>query len=78
MGTNLDYKKKQQKDILARLIENPRVIKIRLAAPQECAVGQSKQGVYEKDNVPELPLKGCSRPGGCICTYEPILSEIYP
>ena len=78
METSLEYKTKQQKEILARLLENPRVIKIRVAAPQECAVGQSKQGVYDKDNVPELPLKGCSRPGGCICTYEPILNEIYP
>ena len=78
METNMEYKTKQQKEILTRLLENPRVIKIRVAAPQDCILGQSMQGVYDKDNVPELPIKGCSNPDGCICTYEPVLSEIYP
>jgi hypothetical protein len=54
------------------------VLTIRVAAPQECNVGQSVQGVYSKEDAPELPVKGCSRPGGCICTYEPVLDEIFP
>jgi hypothetical protein len=78
MKADLNYKAEQQAEILKRLREKKRVKMIRLAAPPDCSVGQSVQGVYEKDNVPELPLKGCSRPGGCICNYEPVLDDIYP
>lgn len=78
MSVDLNYKKKQQADILERLIANPRVTMIRVAAPQECNVGQDIQGVYTKDNPPIIPFKGCSRPGGCICSYEPILDDIFP
>jgi hypothetical protein len=78
MKPDLAEKVKQQAEILEKLRANPRVKAIRVAAPQECSMGQSVQGVYDKDNVPELPLKGCSRPGGCICTYEPVLDTIYP
>jgi hypothetical protein len=78
MNPDLEYKTKQQAEILVRLRANPRVLTIRVAAPEECNVGQSVQGVYSKEDAPELPVKGCSRPGGCICAYEPILDEIFP
>jgi hypothetical protein len=78
MKPDLAERAKQQAEILEKLRANPRVKAIRVAAPQECSMGQSVQGVYEKDDVPELPVKGCSRPGGCICTYEPFLETIYP
>lgn len=77
---NLMHKDKttEKAEILARLRENPRVKSIRLAAPDDCQFGLSIQGAYDKDNVPVVPRKECSRPGGCICTYEPILDTIYP
>jgi hypothetical protein len=78
MNTSLQYKIQQQEDILAHLRKNPRVRMIRVAAPKDCRRGQQLQGVYDKENVPALPGKGCSRPGGCICTYEPVLEDIYP
>ncbi len=78
MKPDLAYKTKQQEEILARLQAKTRVDRIRVAAPQECSEGQSVQGVYAKDDVPALPRKGCSRPGGCICSYEPVLNDIYP
>lgn len=78
MSTNLNYKTKQQSDILAKLRGNPRVRMIRLASPEDCNVGQSIQGVFTKEDAPELPFKGCSRAGGCICAYEPVLDDIYP
>lgn len=68
----------EKAEILARLRENPRVTRIRLAAPDDCQFGLSIQGAYDKDNVPAVPRKECSRPNGCICTYEPILDTIYP
>ena len=78
MNADLETKSKEQAEILARLRANPRVLKIRVASPEECNVGLSVQGVYDKEDVPELPIKSCSRPGGCICRYEPVLEEIYP
>ncbi len=78
MSPDQDYKTKEKAEALNRLRNNPRIAEIRVAAPQECSVGQSIQGVYQKDDVPTLPVKGCSRPGGCICTYEPVIEELYP
>ena len=78
MKTPILSRSEQQEEILARLKANPRVRLIRVAAPPDCSRGQQLQGVYTKENVPPLPGKGCSRPGGCICTYEPVLEEIYP
>lgn len=79
MKANLMKNKTTEKaEMLARLRQNPRVARIRLAAPDDCLFGLSIQGVYDKDNVPSIPRKECSRPGGCICTYEPVLDTIYP
>lgn len=78
MSTHTEYKTKQQIEILAKLRANPRVTMIRVASPEDCNVGQSIQGVFTKEDAPGLPFKGCSRPGGCICTYEPVLDDIYP
>ena len=78
MKTDLTYKAEQKAQMLERMRANPRVANIRLAAPDDCLFGLSIQGVYDKDNVPPIPRKECSRPDGCICTYEPILNTIYP
>lgn len=72
------YKTKQQSEELATLRANPRVELVRVAGPQNCSTAQTVQGVYSKLDVPLLPVEGCSRPGGCICAYEPVLNEIYP
>jgi hypothetical protein len=72
------YKTKQQGELLAKLRANPRVELVRVAGPADCGTAQTVQGVYSKLEVPMLPTEGCSRPGGCICNYEPVLKEIYP
>lgn len=72
------YKTKQQSQLLAQLRANSRVELVRVAGPDDCTTAQSVQGVYSKSEVPMLPTEGCSRPGGCICTYEPVLNDIYP
>lgn len=72
------YKTKQQSELLAQLRANPRVELVRVAGPDDCSTAQSVQGVYSKIDVPMLPVEGCSRAGGCICTYEPVLNDIYP
>lgn len=78
MKIDLAYRAKEKAEMLKRLQENSRVSAIRLAAPEDCPFGLTIQGTYDKDSVPELPRRECSRPGGCICTYEPVLNTIHP
>jgi hypothetical protein len=72
------YRTKLQGEALAKLRANPRVELVRVAGPDDCSTAQTVQGVYSKLEVPMLPVQGCSRAGGCICSYEPVLKEIYP
>jgi hypothetical protein len=78
LAEHVAYKTKQQGELLAQLRANPRVELVRVAGPQDCSTAQSVQGVYSKLEVPLLPVEGCSRAGGCICAYEPVLNDIYP
>ncbi len=78
LAEHVAYKTKQQSELLAQLRANPRVDLVRVAGPQDCSTAQTVQGVYSKLEVPMLPVETCSRPGGCICTYEPVLNDIYP
>lgn len=64
---------------LKRLLENERVIAIRVSVPADaCPVCQQIGGTYSKDAVPRLPVAGCSEPHGCMNTYDPVLDVIYP
>lgn len=49
-----------------------------LVAPDACPVCRACEGAYEFDDVPELPLEGCSRPGGCNAVYAPVLDRFGP
>lgn len=64
---------------LKNLRNNPRVKMIRISvAADACPACLSVAGVYEKDQVPTLPVEGCSHAVGCRCFYDPILDEIIP
>jgi len=78
MKINLADRTKEKAEILKRMQENPRISAIRLATPDDCPFGLTIQGTYDKDGVPVVPRKECSRPGGCICTYEPVLNTSHP
>ena len=68
----------QQKAALER-IRNGLATRVRiLVAPDACPVCRAREGAYEFDGVPELPLEGCSRPGGCNAVYEPVLDLFEP
>jgi len=49
-----------------------------LVAPDACPVCRAFEGAYEFDDVPELPLEGCSRVGGCNAVYAPVLDRFCP
>jgi hypothetical protein len=64
---------------LHKFKENPRVIAINVIVDDDaCPVCQQVQGTYPKDQVPQLPVEGCSNPEGCHCFYQPLLENIYP
>lgn len=64
---------------LLRLRSNPRVTAIRVVMAQDaCPTCQEHARVFSKETAPLLPVAGCSHARGCRCSYEPILSEIYP
>ncbi|MBM3144664.1 MAG: hypothetical protein FJ010_06765 [Chloroflexi bacterium] len=64
---------------LEKLQKNPRVRDIRLVVSADCCpVCAAQEGTYAKDQVPAVPVQGCSHPQGCRCFYEPMLKELYP
>lgn len=66
-------------EALKQLKDNPRVTNIRLITYGDCCpVCASYEGTYNKEDVPPLPIEGCSHPDGCRCFYEPMLATIYP
>jgi len=64
---------------LKRLRANSRVKDVRLVVADDCCPAcREIEGTYLKDNVPILPVDGCSNPLSCRCFYEPMLNDIYP
>ena len=64
---------------LQRMRNNPRVERIRVAVAHDCCPAcREVEGSYLKDEVPHLPVEGCSHGLGCRCYYQPVLNEIYP
>lgn len=64
---------------LLRFKENPRVGHVRVIAHADCCpTCRAADGEWAKDDVPALPVEGCSHPMGCRCFYEPKLLEVYP
>ncbi|MBP6016709.1 MAG: hypothetical protein KA586_08310 [Candidatus Promineofilum sp.] len=68
----------QQKAALDR-IRNGLATRARiLVSPDACPVCRAREGAYAFEDIPELPLEGCSRPGGCNAVYEPVLDLFGP
>ena len=60
-------------------IRNGLATKVRiLASPDSCPTCEAMEGAYTFEDVPELPLVGCSHPRGCQCKYEPVLDRFGP
>ena len=75
----MNNKAKELDLILQKLKDNPRVEKIRIIVSDGCCPACAAwDGKYNKEDVPSLPVEGCSSPNGCRCFYEPLLNTIYP
>jgi hypothetical protein len=76
-----DYEKEAEvhRAALERIIEGGIATKVRiLTSYDSCPVCKSIEGAYEFDDVPALPIDGCSHPLGCRCHYEPVLDRRGP
>jgi hypothetical protein len=64
---------------LQKMRGNDRVSLVRVSVAGDCCPAcAAVQGSHPKDNVPVLPIEGCSHVNGCRCYYEPVLTEIFP
>jgi hypothetical protein len=76
-----EYEKKAaaHREALDRIIANGVATKVRiLASHDSCPVCKAVEGAYEFDEVPPLPIEGCSHPLGCRCHYAPVLDRYGP
>lgn len=74
-----DEKRRAEQKAALERIRSGLATRVRiLVAPDACPVCRAFEGAYDMDNVPELPLEGCSRPGGCNAVYAPVLDLYGP
>ena len=67
------------REILEKIQDGGIATKVRILANHDCCpVCRSVEGAYDFDEVPELPLEGCSHPMGCRCHYAPVLDRRGP
>jgi len=60
-------------------IRNGLATRVRILAGRDCCpVCRAAEGAYAFDDVPQLPIEGCSHPLGCRCHYAPVLDLFGP
>ena len=71
-------KRAEQKKALEN-IKHGLATRVRIMANRDCCpTCRATEGAYAFDDVPELPIEGCSHPNGCRCFYEPVLDMFGP
>ncbi len=71
-------RKAEQKAALEK-IQAGLATKVRILANRDsCPYCQAMEGVYDFDEVPQLPHVECSHPDGCRCFYAPVLDYFGP
>jgi hypothetical protein len=74
-----DAERREEQRVALEKIRNGLATRVRiLVAPDACPVCRAREGAYAFDDVPELPLEGCSRVGGCNAVYAPVLDLYGP
>lgn len=60
-------------------IKNGLATKVRILVPADaCPACKQAERAYAFDDVPELPLEGCSCVDGCKAFYAPVLDRFGP
>ncbi len=79
VNENTDTKRRAEQRAALERIRNGLATRVRiLVAADACPVCRAYEGAYDFDDVPELPLEGCSRPDGCNAVYAPVLDLYGP
>lgn len=74
-----EAERRKEQQLALEKIRKGLATKVRiLVAPDACPVCRAFEGAYPLDNVPELPLEGCSRVDGCNAVYAPVLDLYGP
>jgi hypothetical protein len=74
----IEQERARHQETLGR-IKSGLATKVRILASRDsCPTCESVEGAYEFDDVPALPLEGCSHPKGCRCRYDPVLDKFGP
>lgn len=77
--SSFETKAEEHRQMLENIQSGGIATKVRILANHDsCPVCRSVEGAYAFDDVPELPLEGCSHPMGCRCFYAPILDRHGP
>jgi hypothetical protein len=64
---------------LQQIVSSPRATMLRVVSWHDCCPAcRAVEGAHPFDNVPELPVPGCSGEHGCRCQYEPVVIEVGP
>lgn len=64
---------------LQQIMNSPRATMLRVLSWHDCCPAcRAVEGAHPFDNVPELPVPGCSGAHGCRCQYEPVIIEVGP
>ena len=76
---DLEISAERQRKALEKIRSGGIATKVRILANQDsCPVCRTFEGAYDFDDVPLLPLEGCSHPQGCRCHYAPVLDRFGP
>jgi hypothetical protein len=76
---SLEKSAEMHREILGKIQGGGIATKVRILANHDsCPVCRGVEGAYEFDDVPALPLEGCSHPMGCRCFYAPVLDRRGP
>ena len=72
-------KRAEAKAALKKIKEGGVATKVRILVDADaCPVCRSVEGAYDFDEVPEIPVEGCSQLGGCNAFYAPVLDRRGP
>lgn len=76
---SLEKSAEEHRKVLEKIQSGGIATKVRILANHDsCPVCRRVEGAYDFDEVPELPLEGCSHPMGCRCYYAPVLDRRGP
>lgn len=78
MEKTIEQQRAEHQAALAK-IRSGLATKVRILTNRDCCPAcRVVDGAYEFDDVPELPIEGCSHPDGCRCYYAPVLDRFGP